>query len=91
MKKIIKTLITSLLVLITVMTTACAPKEEGGGNTTPPPAPPSYEGTHIYTAPEVEDERYIIKNSEFLYTVVVPANATSREKIAKDEFVALIL
>ena len=90
MKKIIKTLITSLLVLITVMTTACAPKEEGGGNTTPPPSPPSYEGTHIYTAPVVEDERYIIKNSEFLYTVVVPANATSREKIAKDEFVALL-
>ena len=85
MKNIIKTLILSILVLITAMSTACTQK--ASADTTEEPAT---FGTHILTAPEVEDERYIMKDGEFLYTLVVSSNATSREKVAKDEFVLLL-
>ena len=98
MKKIFKTLIISLLVLITVMTTACVKKEESSSSeSAPAPTPPTmenpyYQGTHIYTAPEVadNDQRYIIKNGELLYTVVVPSAPTKREKIAQEEFALLL-
>ncbi len=89
MKKILKTLILSLLVLIVAMTTACA-KEEEPKDQTQLPNLPSYQGTHIYTAPEVEDGRYIVKDGEFLYTVVVPETATKKEQVAKEEFVVLL-
>ena len=84
MRKIIKTLIVAVLA-ITVILSSCAKKQ--GGN---PNSPEIYENPHVYTAPEVADERYILRNKEFLYTVVVPENITKRENIAKNEFIALL-
>ena len=86
MKRIIKTLIMSILVLITAMSTACT--EKASADTTTQET--TTFGTHIMTAPEVEDERYIIKDGEFLYTLVVPKDPTPREKVAKDEFILLL-
>ncbi len=87
MKKIIKTLILSFLVLTTAMTTAYTNWASAEVVFTPGTSEP---GTHIFIAPEVEDERYILKNGEFLYTVVIPENANPREIVAKDEFVLLL-
>ena len=87
MKKIIKTLILSFLVLTTAMSTAFTRTASAEVFTD---ANDIYQGTHIFTAPEVEDERYIMKDGEFLYTLVVPENATPRELVARDEFSLLL-
>ncbi len=87
MKKIIKTLILSFLVLTTAMSTAFTRTASAEVFTD---ANDIYQGTHIFTAPEVEDERYIMKDGEFLYTLVVPKNATPREIVARDEFSLLL-
>ncbi len=88
MKKVIKTLIMSLLVVVTFMTTTIA--TVSAEDTSPEPAQASSSfGTHILTAPEIDD-KYIMKDGEFLYTLVTPANPTVREKVAKDEFILLL-
>ena len=85
LKKIIKYCIIFIIVFSIAMSSSCAKKQDGDHN-----PPETYENTHVFIAPEVTDERYIIKNQEFLYTIVVPENITKREAIAKDEFIALL-
>lgn len=47
----------------------------------------SYEGTHIYTAPETDD--YLVQNGKTEYVLIVDSNATGAERTAKDEFKTL--
>jgi len=89
MKKVIKTLMVSLLVVVTFMTTTVATVSAGDTSSEATQSTTSF-GTHILTAPEVEDERYILKDGEFLYTLVTPENPTVREKVAKEEFILLL-
>ncbi len=88
MKKVIKTLIMSLLVVVTLMTASVS--TISAEETNPTTTGSTFKGTHILTAPEVADEDYILRNGEFYYILVYPANATSREVLAKDEFNRLL-
>ncbi len=47
----------------------------------------TYDGTHIYTAPDTND--YLVRNGKTDYTLVIPVNATSVVLTARDEFIDL--
>ncbi len=49
----------------------------------------TYEGTHIYTSPDVETEDYLVKDGKSDYVVVLPESSSTFEKKAKDEFLLL--
>ena len=47
----------------------------------------TYEGTHIYTAPDTE--KYLVKDGKSEYTIVTPSVSIGQEQTAKKEFVHL--
>ena len=49
----------------------------------------TYDGTHDYTAPEVETEDYIVKDGKTDYVLITPENSDTYEKQAKNEFVLI--
>ena len=82
MKKIMKALVKGICLLLAVITSmsviGCAPETE------PPTEAKEPEliefGTHIYTAPEVEDDRWLVKDGKTEYKVVVPATTIEVDK-----------
>lgn len=89
MKKLNR-VITGILAAAMVCTSAaCAGGNQGGNDSSKDDTVVreryTYEGTHIMTAPEVENE-YIVKNGETDYVMVVPASQDSYVKTAVDEF-----
>lgn len=99
MKKLFKLLIVSTLaVILAFSTVACSCGGESGGNgegTSNSAASSTvkkydYNGTHIRTAPDVDTEDYIIKDGNFLYTVIVPKATNTNEIRLRNEFDALL-
>ncbi len=98
MKKFLKLLTVFILTVLTVFATACKPatnsSSSDSGNaengTEISADRVKYQGTHIMTAPDVETEDYIVKNSQFQYTLVIKETTTTHEKTAKTEFELLL-
>lgn len=74
-----------LVVCIFVSSTACAKPKD----TVDLDRGIEFVGTHIFTAPDVETDDYIVENGKFDYTLVLPADASGRLNDAKQEFILL--
>ncbi len=93
MKKLFKTLTAGFLAATLICSaSACGLNESngstGGGDvadTTLVRERYTYEGTHIMTAPELDNE-YLVRNGDTDYVLLTPASPESNEKIAIEEF-----
>lgn len=90
MKKLFKSILSSALVVTAAFSMACT--GTGGGGTTGTvkgeATRHTYDGTHIMTAPESEDNEWILKDSKSEYTLIVPSveNQDKHIKNAISEF-----
>lgn len=85
-KKILATLLASITCFSFV---SC---QNNGGNSVEPPQQPTvkkytYDGTHIFTAPERAD--YLVRNGKTDYKIVVPKTMDSYLSMAKNELISL--
>lgn len=91
MKKKIALKIASIcLAMLTAVFCGCkdgCKKKEPDNPQTQEPTKITYEGTHIYTAPDTSD--YLVKNGRCDYVVVVPENESDTIQAARDEFIYL--
>lgn len=94
MKNLFKTFTAGILAATLCFSSACALGGNKGdnndvydGTTVPVRERYTYEGTHVMTAPEIDDE-WLVKNGETDYVLVTPADASkdSNLNIAIDEF-----
>ena len=82
-KKIIKAICVALAVLSCFCGVSCKKDSSNGKTIVEPQQKASYEGTHIYTAPETDD--YLVQNGKTEYVLIVDSNATGAERTAKEE------
>ena len=93
MKKFAKITVTvlSLILCLSLCFTAAGCNKKEGGNTGDDGQTlqkETFQGTHVLTAPDVAD-KWLIKDGKTDYVVVIPAEASTFAKTAKDEFVHL--
>lgn len=86
-KKIIKAICVALAVLSCFCGVSCKKDSSNGKTIVEPQQKASYEGTHIYTAPETDD--YLVQNGKTEYVLIVDSNATGAKRTAKEEFKTL--
>lgn len=87
-KSIIKAICIILATVSCLCGFGCGKKTSSAGVTiSKPKDKASYNGTHVYTAPETDD--YLVRNGKTEYVLVVDPNATGAERTAKEEFKTL--
>ncbi|MBE7084285.1 MAG: DUF4838 domain-containing protein [Clostridiales bacterium] len=86
--KIISKIICFCLVALTFTTFCVSGCKSGAGKTqNKGQVKVTYDGTHIYTAPDTSD--YLVKNGRCDYVLVVPKNESDTIKEARKEFIHL--
>ncbi|MBO7150048.1 MAG: DUF4838 domain-containing protein [Clostridia bacterium] len=94
MKKIFRLTIVCVLSALILLSSACTPKSTSLGYAdTTSPLPAFTRGVHVFDTPAFEnptEEDYIVRNGEFQYKIMVPAQQSSLEAVAKQEFSRLL-
>lgn len=87
--KIFKVLIVFTLIFSTLLS-ACTPADNSKYNTLYDNRAEKFQGVHVFDAPEVNSEDYIVKDGIFQYTLVFPAKMNSLLSTAREEFLVLL-
>ena len=101
MKKVFRLSIICILTMLILLSSACSSSGSTGSNgttdstqtTNQETLPEFTRGVHVFDAPAVSnptEEDYIVRNGEFQYKVMISAQQTSAEAVAKEEFSTLL-